>query len=200
MKENNIEYSISIRITFPEVIREAIKREKQRFVSEYGSKYKSEPHITVYLTKYTLDRYTTDGFSKLIQDLRGLSLKQFEISLLSPKVIVEEDRHRNLYVLDVSNKEQIQEVSDKVYKVASQYRSTLMGEDEKRSKELEPHITLGEIDFDKPQADISDAKKNLQQIVGEKVTVSNLVIFFYIKEPGEEKSKLLEEIIIPINQ
>ena len=40
------EYTISIRITLPEAISKIIKKEKDRFVAEYGSSYKSEPHIT----------------------------------------------------------------------------------------------------------------------------------------------------------
>jgi len=191
-----MEYSISIRINFSETINKIIKKEKERFVSEYGSKYKSEPHITLYLTRYTLSRNTRDSFSELIQNLQKLSLKPFEISFLNPKVIIEKDRHRNLYVVDVSNKERLQELRGEVYDVAARYRSNLLGEGEERGKELEPHITIGEIDFDKPQAEIADVQSNLKQIVGEKIVVSNLVVFFYIKEPGEESARLLEEVIV----
>jgi hypothetical protein len=41
-----MEYEVSIRIDFPTNISEALRREKERFVAEYGSGYKSEPHIT----------------------------------------------------------------------------------------------------------------------------------------------------------
>lgn len=196
-ERSNFEYAISIRIHFPEAISKTIKEEKNRFVTEFGSKYKSDPHITLYLTRYTLDRHTKDGFAGLIKDLQELLLKPFEISLLSPKVIVEEDRHRNLYVVDVSHKEQLQKLRDQIYEVAARYRTILLGEEEQRGKELEPHITLGEIDFDKPQAELVDVQNNLRDIIGEKVNISSIVVFFHIKGPGEKKAKLLEEITIP---
>lgn len=198
IENNNFEYALSIRIVFPEIIGEVIKQEKNRFVSEYGSKYKSEPHITLYLTRYTLNRRTKESFPELIRDLQKLPLKSFEISLLDPKIIVEKDRHRNLYVIDVSSKEQLQELCDQVYTVADQYRRVLLGdEDQERGKELEPHITLGEIGFDRPQAELTEVQKNVKQVIGERVAVSSLVVFFHVKSPGEEKMRLIEEVKIP---
>ncbi|TSC73667.1 MAG: hypothetical protein G01um101444_488 [Parcubacteria group bacterium Gr01-1014_44] len=41
-----MEYIVSIRIAFPEEISKVLKHEKGRFVAEYGSSYKSEPHIS----------------------------------------------------------------------------------------------------------------------------------------------------------
>src|SRR3989344_1032472 len=103
------EYEVSIRIDFPADISEALRREKERFVAEYGSGYKSEPHITLYL-----DRYTEEGFSQLIHDLKELNFEPFTITLLDVKVDLEPDRHRNLYVVDISNKEQLRQLHDKI--------------------------------------------------------------------------------------
>lgn len=197
IENKNFEYSISIRVVFPETISEIIKQEKKRFVAEYGSKYKSEPHITLYLTRYTLSINTKEGFPDLIHNLKKLSLKSFEISLLNPKIIVEEDRHRNLYIIDVLGKEQLQELRNRIHIVADQYRKTILGEEnQERGKELEPHITLGEIDFDRPQAELAEVQKNVKKVIGERITVSDIVVFFYAKEAGEEKMRLLEEIKI----
>ena len=201
-QQPNFEYAISIRVTFPESISRVIKQEKERFVSEYGSKYRSEPHITLYLNRWTLDRYTKDGLPELVQNLRELSLKAFEISLLDPKVNLNVDRHRNHYVMGVSNKEQLRELRAPVYNVAVRYCNTLLGGKDQKppeedTEEWEPHITLGVIDLDSPQAELAEVEKNVKQVVGNKITVSSIVVFFYAKEPGEEKGKLVEEVIVP---
>lgn len=209
-----MKYEISIRVTFPEEITSVLMKEKQRFITEYGSSYRSEPHITLYL-----DSYTADGYPKLLEELRGLRMKPFTISLLAPKIRVENDRHRNLYVMEISNKPQLQALHDKVSEMAIPYRSPFMRA--KTQKELErrgihtdgtreslknhlipeeifdPHITLGEIDFDKPQADIADAQKNLRPIEGRGITISSIAVFWYGKEDGAEKASLLEEVAIP---
>jgi len=166
-----MKYDISIRVTFPEDITSVLRVEKQRFIAEYGSSYKSEPHITLYL-----DSYTAEGYPKLLEALRGLRVKPFIISLLAPKIRIENDRHRNLYVMDIANKQPLYELRERISKMADPYRSPFIPE--KTQKRLEsrgihtdgsreslkafripdepfdPHITLGEIDFDKPQADI----------------------------------------------
>lgn len=211
-----MEYEISIRITFPEKISQVLKLEKDRFVTEYGSGYKSEPHITLYL-----DRYTKEGFPKLLGTLRELQVKPFTISLLEPKVRFEEGRHRNLYVMDISNKEQLQELYTKISEMAIPYRSPLlrektrqrlerqgihtdgtrksldMQENTRATESFSPHITLGEIDLDKPQADIVEVQKNLKQIKGEEIVVSSIAIFLYEKESGAEKAKLIDKVKIP---
>ncbi len=210
-------YDISIRITFPDNITNVLWQEKQRFISEYGSSYKSEPHITLYL-----DSYTSDGYPKLLEKLRGLSIKPFTVSLLAPKIRVENDRHRNLYIMDVSNKQQLQKLHDIVSALAIPYRSPFISE--KIQKRLEsqgihtdgsrqslqayhvpeevfdPHITLGEIDFDKPQADIAESQRNLKAIESKDITVSSVTVFWYGKEDGMKKASLLEEVAIPLSQ
>ena len=77
----NMEYEISIRVTLPAKISKVLKLEKDRFVVEYGSSYKSDPHVTLYL-----DRYTEDGFPKLIKDLEKLKFEAFTFSLLPPEM------------------------------------------------------------------------------------------------------------------
>ena len=209
-----MKYDISIRVTFPKEITDVLRREKQRFITEYGSGYKSEPHITLYL-----DSYTKEGYPKLLGQLRELRVKPFTISLLAPKVRIENNRHRNHYVMDISKKETLCELHEKISKIAIPYRSSFIRE--KSQKELErrgihtdgtreslkpyclpeetfdPHITLGEIDFDKPQADIAKSRNNLTTIEGKKITVSGVTVFFYGKEDGAEKAHLIEEITIP---
>jgi 2'-5' RNA ligase len=209
-----MKYDISIRVTFPEEITDVLRLEKQRFITEYGSSYKSEPHITLYL-----DSYTAEGYPKLLKALRELRIKPFTISLLAPKVRIENDRHRNLYIMDISNKEKLGELHDKIAETAIPYRSPFIRE--KKHKELElrgihtdgrreslktynlpeesfdPHITLGEIDFDKSQADIAETQRNLRSIENKEIIVSGITVFWYRKEDGAEKASLLEEVAIP---
>lgn len=195
---------------------DVLKHEKQRFITDYGSTYKSEPHITLYL-----ESYTTEGLPKLLEQLRGLRVEPFTISLLEPNIRRTEDHHHNLYVMDVSNKEHLVQLHEIISEIARPYRSPVLRE--KTGKRLEnlgiftdglranlntqelssldnfdPHITLGEIDFDKPQADISEVRKNLKPIEGVELTISSIKVFWYGKEGDSEKAKMLEEITIPL--
>ena len=212
-----MKYDISIRVTFPKEITGVLRQEKQRFITEYGSEYKSEPHITIYL-----DSYTADGYPKLLEALRGLRVKPFTVSLLAPEIKAKNDRHHNLYVMDISNKTALSALRDAITRIADPYRSPFIRE--KTQKRLEsqgihtdgsreslkayqipeepfdPHITLGEIDFDKPQADINESQKNLRAIEGKEIVVSSVAVFWYGKEDGAEKARLLEEVTIPFNQ
>ncbi len=210
-----MEYVVSIRISFPETVSKVLKQEKDLFVSEYGSSYKSEPHITLYL-----DRYTQKGFPQLLHDLQELRIQPFSFSLLRPEARREEDRHRNLYVMDVSNKKQIRELRTKVSDVAIHYQSPLLRSKVRQQLEqqgihtdgkrenlanthktevFDPHITLGEVSLDDPQPDLADVQKNLKELEGKKITVSNLVVFFDGKEDGDEKFKLIQEVSIPLS-
>ncbi len=197
---STIEYTVSIRITLPEAIREVIKKEKDWFVAEYGSSYKSEPHITLYLGRYTLE-----GFPKLLEDLRGLALKPFTFALLKANMIVEEGLRRNLYVVDVSNREQLQELYESISPVATRYQSPLLREKDRKRLEqglqkdnmFNPHITLGEVGLDKAQPELTVIQKDLGQIEGAQIPVSSIVVFFHGKEAGDEKAKLIEEVTIP---
>ncbi|MDR3548989.1 MAG: 2'-5' RNA ligase family protein [Candidatus Pacebacteria bacterium] len=212
-----MKYDISIRVTFPEEITDTIRQEKQRFITEYGSEYKSEPHITLYL-----DSYTTEGYPKLLAELRKLRIKPFTISLLPPKIRIENNHHRNLYIMNISNKEALSELHDAITKIADPYRSPFIREKTRQRLEkqgihtdgtreslrtynlpeepFDPHITLGEIDFDEPQADITESQRNLKSIENKEVAVSGVTVFWYGKEDGAEKASLLEEIAIPFNQ
>ena len=209
-----MKYDISIRVTFPKEITSVLQKEKQRFISEYGSSYKSEPHITLYL-----DSYTEAGYPKLLEKLRELHAEPFAISLLVPRARAENDRHRNLYVMEISNKQALNELHETISEIAIPYRSPFLREKTRRQLEdqgihtdgtreslkhyhipeesFNPHITLGEIDFEKPQADITDSEKNLEAIEGKEIIVSGVTVFFYGKEDNEEKAKLIEEITIP---
>jgi 2'-5' RNA ligase len=210
-------HDISIRVTFPEEIIDALQQEKQRFINEYGSEYRSEPHITLYL-----DSYTAEGYSTLLDHLRKLTIKPFAITLLSPKIRSENDRHRNLYIMDISNKEMISELSKAITQIADPYRSPFIREKTRERLEREgistdgtrasfekhnlletdpdPHITLGEIDFDKPQADIAESQQHLKLIEGKEIVISSISVFWYGKEEGDEKAHLIEEVTIPFNQ
>ncbi len=212
-----MKYEISIRVTFPKEITSVLRQEKQRFIDEYGSEYKSEPHITLYL-----DSYTAEGYPQLLDHLRTLTMKPFAITLLSPRMRSENDRHRNLYSMDISHKEMISKLSIAIAQIADPYRSPFIREKTRerlgregvftdgtraRFKKLnvletdpEPHITLGEIDFDKPQADITESQRNLKMIEGKEIMVSGITIFWYEKEEGDEKAHLIDEVTIPFNQ
>ncbi len=206
---------ISIRITFPDDITRVLREEKQRYIAEYGSSYKSEPHITLYL-----DSYTEEGYPKLLEELRPLRIKPFTISLLPPEVRHEENRRRNLYVMEVSNKEQIRVLRNEITKLADPYRSPFIREktNERLEREgihtdgtranyemlrppqddFDPHITLGEIPFEKPQADIEESRKNLTSIEGREITVSSVSVSLYGKKEGAEKYELVEEVKVPL--
>ena len=211
----SMEYAVSIRINFPEDITAILKKEKERFVAEYGSGYKSEPHITLYG-----DRYTEEGFPRLIHDLKELSLQPFMSSLLEPKARLETYRNRYLYVMDVTNKEKISELRNKVSEVAIPYRSPLLSsktrqrleqqgvqtdgtrasvKDAEEAEAFDPHITLGEVGLDALQPDIAIVKKNLEELEGKQIDVSSYVVYFYGKKDGDEKFKLIEKVLIPIS-
>lgn len=215
--ENKLsEYEISIRICFPEAITKILKREKDRFVTEYESSYKSEPHITVYL-----DRYTQEGLPQLLHDLQELRVQPFSFSLLKPEVRREEDRHRNLYVMDVSDKEKIRELHAKISQIAIRYRSPLLRSKVRQRLEqqgiytdgtreslkgtseadgFDPHITLGDVGLDDVQPDLVDVQNNLKELEGKEIAVSNLVVFFYGKAGVDEKFTLIEKVSIPLPQ
>jgi len=42
-----------------------------------------------------------------------------------------------------------------------------------------------------------ERRQALEPIVGEKVIISKLDVFFHKREPGEEKASLIEEVAIP---
>jgi len=48
-------YDISIRVNFPEEITSVLRAEKQRYISEYGSGYKSEPHMRYFMRDFMRD-------------------------------------------------------------------------------------------------------------------------------------------------
>jgi len=212
-----MEYEVSIRINFPADISETLRREKERFVAEYGSGYKSEPHITLYL-----DRYTEEGFSQLISDLKKLYVEPFTITLLEARANLEPNRHRNLYVVDISDKEQLRQLHDKMQEIAVRYHSPLMRgkirkqleqqgvvTDGKRenlpsswrdAQTFDPHITLGEIDLDMRQPDLVEVQENIKNLRGAKIAVSSFSVALYGKQSGEEKFKLIEKVIIPLQK
>lgn len=209
-----MKYEISIRVTFPEEITSKLRQEKHRFITEYGSRYKSEPHITLYL-----DSFTAEGYSKLLEALRRTQIKPFAITLLEPKVRVENHRHRNLYIVDVSHKQELHVLHNKISELAIPYRSPIIREKTKQElgrrgiltnglretlkkyqipeEPFDPHITLGEIGFDKTQANITETQKNLRPIQGQEITISSITVFWYGKEDDAQKAHLLEEVVIP---
>lgn len=189
---------LSIRITLPPEISAVIKKEKERFVAEYGSKYKSEPHITLYLA-----RYTKDGLEKLPLDLQQFAYVPFSFTLLGPEVSLREGK--NHYVVDVSDKERIEDLHVKISEIASRYQSPLLRQSDQARVEqgirLEPqpfvpHITLGSVNVDAPQPSLADIRNNLKAIQGKEVTVSDVTAFFYGKETSEEKAKPIKEVKI----
>ena len=215
MEKKLSEYEVSIQICFLETVTKILKHEKDRFVAEYGSSYKSEPHITVYL-----DRYTQEGFPRLLHDFQELRVQPFSFSLLKPEARRQDHLHRNLYVMNVSNKEQIRELHAKVSQIASRYRSPLLRskvrqrleqqgvhtdgtreslKNAHKDQKFDPHITLGDVGFDEPQPDLADVQNNLKELEGKEIAVSNLVVFFYGKAEGDGKFTLIENVLIPLS-
>jgi 2'-5' RNA ligase len=195
-----MEYTeISIRITLPDEISAVIMKEKERFVSEYGSTYKSDPHITLYL-----GRYIEEGFPKLISDLQNFKHESVDFSLLGAKVNL--GQHNNSYVVDVSNYEELVELRNKVSEIASRYQSPLLRDKDQqrldkgmllKTNPYIPHITLGSIPPESPQPDLEEVERNIESIVGKQIHVSDMTVFYYGREKGEERSKLIEEVKVP---
>lgn len=204
------EYEVSIRIRLPKNIAQIIKSEKMRFVDEYGSKYASEPHITLYL-----DRYTSEGFPRLIHDMKELGMSPFSFSLLKPEARREEVLRRILYVINVSNKQQIDDLHVRVSQMAMRYQSPLLRskvqrrlklqgvntdgirshhEDVLKSQKFDPHITLGEVSLEDLQPSLADVQNNLQEIEGMQIAVSEFIVCFYAKTETDEKFTLIEEV------
>lgn len=210
-----MKYDISIQVTFPENIAHILRQEKQRYVADFGSHYRSEPHITLYV-----DSYTPEGYPNILKELQELRVNPFIISLCEPVIRVEPHRHRNLYIMDVSNKEPLHELHRLISELAIPYRSPMLRVSayneltrrgvptdgtRKSVQELhipdepfDPHITLGEIDFDQPQADIVESRRNLESLIGSEIRVSSLTVFWYGTDDTAEKASLLEQRIIPL--
>lgn len=186
---------ISIRITLPDDINAVLKKEKDRFVSQYGSTLRSAPHITLYLA-----RYTEKGFPRLMVDLKELKLEPTSFSLLGLKVT--HGTHNNSYVVGVSNNEKLTELHMKVSAVASRYQSPLLREKDQRRLEkgipledgpYKPHISLGSISVDAPQPNIEEVEENIKSVIGKQVDVSSMTVFFYGRKKDEENITILEE-------
>jgi 2'-5' RNA ligase len=188
------EYHISIRITFPENIRTIIRKEKDRLSFLYVSKYKTEPHITLYLTRDVLGEYPIEAFSMLIHDLQKIEQRPFDITLLPPKIDKDMVRQRNFYVLGIDYNEQLEVLRKQIRNIAGGYQRSISSG--LNNADIEPHITLAGIGFDLAQPDLAEIENNVQSVIGEHITISNIIVFFYIKESGEEKAKLLEKIVI----
>ena len=56
---------------------------------------------------------------------------------------------------------------------------------------FDPHITLGEVDLDKPQPDMVAIRERLRALEGKTIDVSGLVIFFYKKENDAARAELV---------
>jgi hypothetical protein len=201
MTDSEDEYTVSIRITLPDKINTILKKEKNRFVAEYGSSYKSEPHITLYL-----NRYTEEGFPKLISDLKELSLEPFSFTLLDP---IMNQGDRNHYNVDVSNKTALEEIHLAVKSVASKYQSRLLRKKDQERVERGidlnsikwiPHITIGAVVSTSSQPDLNDIKNNIREIIGENVLISDFTVFFYVKKVGAETAESLAEVKIPFKK
>lgn len=188
------EYHISIRVTFPELVKNIIKVEKNRLASQYESKYKSDPHITLYLTKDTLNEYPEEAFKDLIKGLQEIKTEPFDVTILAPKITQEINRRRNFYVLDVACSEDLTELRKQVRNVATHYQKSISSG--LNNKDEEPHITLAGVDFDKTQPDLIEIEKNIRHVIGEIIHISSMTVFFYFKESTEDKAKSLGETVI----
>ncbi|MEX2010522.1 MAG: 2'-5' RNA ligase family protein [Parcubacteria group bacterium] len=189
---------VSIRITLPKEINSVLMKEKKRFVSEYGSSYKSEPHITLYL-----GRYTEEGFPKLIADLKKISFEPVTFSLLGLKM--NKGEHNNVYVVDVSNKTQLSELHVRVSEIASKYQSHLLREKEQQRRgegiflepsPFVPHITLGGIPLDATQPNIKEVRMNIKDAMGKEIHVGDMTVFYYGYKNKGDKSEIIEKVVI----
>ena len=210
-----MEYIVSIRINLPETIGKIIKQEKDRFVKDYSSSYKSDPHITLYLSSYT-----EEGFPKLIQDLNSITTKSFSFSLKKATVIPEGLGHE-LYIIDVTNKEDLLKLHTEVLKLASAHRSPIIrqkdldrlskgfySQAERENLEkyghsralslFEPHITLGEIPMGTNKPNLEQVQNNLSTIEGVEIRVSSITVYFHLKEEETKPAKLIKEVTIPL--
>lgn len=211
-----MEYEVSIRVELPMSITEVLRKEKDRFTSAYGSKYKSEPHITLYL-----DSYSEEGFSPLIRDLQGIRIEPFPITIIGAKVNLELNRHRYLYVVDLSKKVQLEQLHNKIQAIAKRYHSPFLREKVRKQLEqqgiptngrredistkkncsptFDPHITLGAVDLNVLQPCLAEVHENIKCVLGAEITISSFSVTLYAKQPSEEKFKMIQRAMIQLN-
>lgn len=195
-------FEVSIRITLPPEISEIIMREKRRFVDEYGSKYKSPPHVTLYL-----ERYTEEGLEKLPVELEEISFAPFTFTLCDVKTVTGKGNLH--YVIDVSNQLQFVELRGQISNRASQYKSNLLrASDRKRLEQgvsleacpFDPHITIGAVPDSETQPKVEEVHKNLEEVIGKEINAADMQALFYGKEiDNEESAQLIKEISIPFH-
>ena len=211
-----MEYILTIRIPLPLKVKKVISREKKRLVTKYGSGYESEPHITLYL-----GRYSKSGFSRLVEYIETVSIKSFNISLLNPGVTMSKNRSTKFFFLDVSSKKQIHDLHTRVLKAVALYRGSLLRrKDQNRVRQglfskkevsnlnkygyarvlklFSPHITLGEVGTDRAGPKLSDLRKNLASIKGVNFAVDRIVLMLYEKESEKIKARLLEKSVLKL--
>jgi 2'-5' RNA ligase len=209
-----MEYILTVRVSLPQRIREVIAREKNKFVRQYGSSYTSEPHITLYL-----GRYTKQGFRRFVQDAHLISIRPFTIALRKPKAELNKSLKRRFFFLDVSGKEKLYILHLAVLRIAARYRSPLIRtKDQKRLRKrlydkrersnlhtygyahvldlFKPHITLGEVEFGKLQPGIASVRKSLRSLQKRTFLVSNIVAILYQKESKEKSAKTIRKTTI----
>jgi len=107
-----MEYILTIQIRFPLRVEKVLKQEKNRFVKIYGSGYRSEPHITLYL-----GRYTKPGFHKLIPALQKIEEKRFTISLQKPESVIKK-KGRKFFFVGIANNKKLSLLHKKVLSAA----------------------------------------------------------------------------------
>lgn len=198
-------FEVSIRITLPPDVSEILTREKKRLVDLFGSKYKSAPHITLYLA-----RYTKEGVEKLPDELQKLTAALFTFTFTLGTVKKLTGKSGFHYVMEVSDKEHFIHIHDEISLLASPYRSDLLRtSDQKRVQQgipledwsFDPHITLGAVPFGSPQPDVAEVCENTGAVIGKEITASNFTVFFFGKpEDNDEPSQLLEEINFPLSK
>lgn len=192
---------LSIRVTLPPEVGSVIKKEKDRFVAEYGSKYKSDPHITLYLA-----RYTPEGLEKLPADLEGFAYEPFSFTLLEPSVSERDGKY--FYAIEVSGEAQLTGLHNRISEIASRYESSLLRDsDEARvaqgiplaPRPFAPHITLGAVSSEISQPSLADVRGNLASVLGFQIPVTEVTAFFYGKEAGEKSIQKMRTVVTPFH-
>jgi 2'-5' RNA ligase len=212
-----MEYLLTIRIDLPSSIAKVIRREKLRFVTRYGSSYKSEPHITLYL-----GRSTKTGFPKLVRALRQLPLRQGAVSVRAPRTVIKGRPQRKSFFVAISNAETLRALHAAILPTAARFRSAylrrkdqvrlrkgLLGAEELRNlrrygyadvlRLFEPHITIGRVDAADPRPKLAEVRKNLKPIEGKMLPVSTLTVLLYAKKSPTEAAKEIERTKIELS-
>lgn len=207
-----METDIVVYLELPSKLQRDINRAKRAFVRR-GSKYRSKPHLTLYLA-----RFNKLNAEKLADKLKETNLKKFNFTITSVK------RRRKFFYINVGRSKTIVDLHKKILKLATPLRSRKMrSNDVKRLREgkfsarelrllrkygatmvndrFSSHITLGSASLDIPGSELKDLEKRVKKTlscVKGKYPAGKIVLIF-IKRPELGSNKIIFKRNILLN-